>query len=198
MVGRRKIALVAAGAIATAGIAGGAVAATNGGGDEADDLAAAINARAGTQITAADLEAAYTDVLKERLAEAVTAGRITQAQADEMLARAADAPGLPGSGRPGGPGRGGHGGPHAQVLDEVATRVELTEEQLRTRLRAGTTLTAIAKAQGVTRAQLITTIRAALKADGVPAARTAELAAHIADDTGRRHGERGSQAAPTP
>ena len=58
-------------------------------------------------------------------------------------------------------------------------------------LQAGGDFAKIAKAQGVTRAELITTIRAALKADGVPAARTAELAAHIADDTRPERGGHG-------
>jgi cytosine/adenosine deaminase-related metal-dependent hydrolase len=188
-IGRGRIAVLAAGAVATAGIAGGAVAATSGGGDEASDLAAAINERAGTQITADDVEGAYLDLLEERLDEAVTAGRLTREQADEMLARAKDAPGLPGLGGHGGPGMSRGGGPHGAVLDEVATKLKLTEAQIRQRLENGSTLTKIAKAQGVSRAELITTIRAALKADGVPAARTAELAAHIADDTRPEPGE---------
>ncbi|WP_217921201.1 hypothetical protein [Miltoncostaea oceani] len=189
---RTKIAILAAGAVASAGIAGGAVAATSGGGDQASDLAEAINERAGTQITADDVTGAYQDLLKERLDEAVAAGRITQAQADEMLERAKDAPGLPGFGGHGpGMGRGGPGGPHGAVLDEVAAKLKLTEAQIRTKLEAGSTLTRIAKAQGVARAELIATIRAALTADGVPAARTAELAAHIADDTRPEPGEHG-------
>ena len=100
-----------------------------------------------------------------------------------MLQRAQSAPGLPPLGMPG-RGPGGHG-PHADVLAPVAKKLKLTEAQLRTKLEAGTTLTAIAKAQGVTRADLIATIKAALKAEGVPAARIADLAAHIADDTRR-------------
>ena len=50
--GRRKVAALAASAVAVAGISAGAVAATNGSADEASDLAAAINKRAGTSITA--------------------------------------------------------------------------------------------------------------------------------------------------
>ncbi len=190
--GRRRIALIAAGAVATAGLAAGAVAATNGGGDGAGDLAAAINERAGTQITADDVEGAYLDLLSERLDEAVAAGRLTREQADEMLERAKDAPGLPGLGPgpghmmgPGGPG------PHGAVLDEVATRLGLTEAQIRQRLDKGRTLTQIAKAEGVTRAQLVATIRAALTDEGVPADRVAELATHIADDTRPEGGPRG-------
>ena len=190
--GRRKVMIVAASAIGAAGLAAGAVAATSGSSDGAGDLATAINKRAGTQITADDVTGAYQDVLKANLAEAVAAGRITQAQADEMLKRAQSMPGIPLMGGPGGPGGRDHHGPHADVLAPVAKKIGLTEAQIRTKLEAGSTLATIAKAEGVSRADLIATISAALKADGVPAARIADLAAHIADDTrpgpGERHG----------
>ena len=189
--GRRKIAALAAGAVAVAGISAGAVAATGGSGDEASDLAAAINERAGTSITADQVEGALQDLLQERLDEAVAAGRITQAQADEMLKRAQDAPGLGlgFGGRHGGPGGPGFGA-RGEVMDKVAATLKLTEEQLHTRLHSGKTLAAIAKAQGVSRADLIATITAALKAEGVPAARVADLAKHIADDAHRGTGGR--------
>ena len=185
------MAALAAGAVAVAGISAGAVAATNGSADQASDLAAAINKRAGTSITADQVEGAFQDLLKQHLDEAVKAGRITQAQADEMLQRAQDAPGLPGlgfgrHGGPGGPGFGARG----EVMEKVAAKLKLTEEQLHTRLHSGKTLAAIAKAQGVSRADLVATITAALKAEGVPAARAADLAKHIADDAHRGPGGR--------
>ena len=198
--GRRKVAAIAAGAIAAVGITAGAVAATGGSGEEASDLAAAINQRAGTSITADEVTGAFQDLLKDRLDEAVKAGRLTQEQADQMLARAKDAPGLPGMF--GGPGHGpGPGfGERGAVLDKVAAKLKLTEEALGTKLRAGTSLTAIAKAQGVTRAALIATVTAALKAEGVPAARAADLAKHIADDTGPKggHWRGGPERGPRP
>jgi hypothetical protein len=185
-IGRRKVAALAAGAVAAAGITAGAVAATtNGSGQEAADLAAAINKRAGTSITAGDVTGAFQDLLKERLDAAVKAGKLTQAQADQMLQRAKDAPaGLPGPF--GGPGfeRGEHHVFHGEVLDGVAKKLGLTEAQLRAKWKPGTSLAAVAKAQGVTRAELLATITAALKADGVPASRASDVAAHIADDTG--------------
>lgn len=185
--GRRKVAALAAGAIAVAGISAGAVAATGGSGQEASDLANAINKRAGTSITGDQVQGAFQDLLKQHLDEAVKAGRITQAQADEMLKRAQDAPGIPGLGvgprdhGPGGPGF-GHG-PRGDVLDAVATKLKLIEDQLHQKLESGKTLAQVAKAQGVSRADLIATLTAALKADGVPAGRAADLAKHIADDT---------------
>jgi len=193
--GRRRIAALAAGAVAVAGISAGAVAATSGSRDEASDLAAAINERAGTSITADQVEGAFQDLLKARLDEAVKAGRITREQADVMLQRAQDAPGLPGLG---GPGR-GHGFGHGpglrggEVLEKVAAKLKLTEEQVRDRLESGRTLAQVAKAQGVSRAELIATLTAALKAEGVPAARVAELAKHIADDEHDGKGPRGGR-----
>ena len=179
--------VVAASAIGAAGLAAGAVAATSGSSDDAGDLAAAINKRAGTSITADQVTGAYQDVLKTHLAEAVAAGKITQAQADEMLKRAQSAPGIP---LLRGPGGRGHHGPRADVLGPVAKKLGLTEAQIRTKLEAGSTLATIAKAEGVSRADLVATITAALKAEGVPADRVAGLAAHIADDTRPGPGER--------
>ncbi len=185
--GPRKIAAMAVAVVATAGIAAGAVAATSGSSNQAGDLAAAINTRAGTSISAADVTGAFQDVMRARLDKAVAAGRLTQAQADEMRVRAKDAPGLPFLGGPGHRGR-GPGGPHADLMAPVAKTLKLTEAQLRTTLRAGSTLAAITKDQGVSRADLIASISAALKADGVPAARIAEIAAHIADENRPSHG----------
>ncbi|MEP6698516.1 MAG: hypothetical protein ABJB09_02195, partial [Verrucomicrobiota bacterium] len=110
MRGRTKLAAATVGVIAAAGAATGVVAAAgNGSGDPAGDLAAAINKRAGTSITAADISGAYQDLLKARLDAAVAAGRLTQAQADEMLARA-EAARLGGPGFEVGPGGPGHFG----------------------------------------------------------------------------------------
>jgi hypothetical protein len=190
---RRTLAIVAAGAVGAAGVAAGAVAATQGGRDaQAADLAAAINKRAGTSITGADVTGAFQDLLKERLDQAVADGRLTRAQADSMLQRAADAPGLPCLGGP--PFR--DHGPRAELLGPVAKRLGITEAQLRTRLRAGTSLAQVAKAEGVSRADLLAVIEKALRDAGAPSARVAAIAARIADGTpgprgGRGHGPGG-------
>jgi hypothetical protein len=197
MRGRTKLAAAAAGVVAAAGAATGVVAAAgNGSGDRAADLAAAINKRAGTSITADDITGAYQDLLKARLDAAVAAGRLTQAQADDMLARAKNAPlGGPGFGGPGFEPRwpGGPGGPRAEVLAPVSTLLKLSEDQLRTKLRSGSTLAQIAKAQGVTRADLVAAIAKALKtADpDLTDARATALAGRIADGEGPRGGPPG-------
>jgi hypothetical protein len=79
------------------------------------------------------------------------AGMITQAQADAIKARiaAGNGFGLGGLG-PGGPGgHRGPGGPGGHLAD-AATYLGLTEAKLLEQLRAGTTLAAVAKAQGKT------------------------------------------------
>jgi hypothetical protein len=195
MRGRTKLAAATVGVIAAAGAATGVVAASgNGSGDPAADLAAAVNKRAGTSITAADISGAYQDLLKTRLDAAVAAGKLTQAQADDMLARAKNAPlGGPGLGGPGfGPDRHGHV-QRAELLAPVAGLLKLSEDQLRTGLRSGDTLAQIAKAQGVSRADLIATITKALKAadTDLTDARAAAIAGRIADGKGPRGERRG-------
>ncbi len=191
MRGRTKLAAAAVGVVAAAGAATGVVAAAgNSSGDRAADLAAAINKRAGTSITADDVTGAYQDLLKARLDAEVAAGRLTQEQADDMLARAKDAP----LGGPvfGGPGFRGPGGPRAEVLAPVRTLLKLSEEQLRAKLHSGSTLAEIAKAQGVTRADLVAAIAKALKtADpDLTDARASAIAGRIADGEGPRGGHR--------
>jgi hypothetical protein len=190
MRGRTKLAAAAVGVVAAAGTATGVVAATgSGSGDRAADLAAAINKRAGTSITAADISGAYQDLLKARLDAAVAAGKLTQAQADDMLARAKDAP-------LGGPGLGDHGHrARAELLAPVAGLLKLSEDQLRTKLRSGDTLAQIAKAQGVSRADLVAAIAKALKtADpDTTDARATALAGQIADGEGPRGERRGER-----
>jgi len=192
MRGRTKLAAAAVGVVAAAGAATGVVAAAgNSSGDRAADLAAAINKRAGTSITADEVTGAYQDLLKARLDAEVAAGRLTQEQADDMLARAKDAP----LGGPvfGGPGFRGPGGPRAEVLAPVRTLLKLSEEQLRAKLHSGSTLAEIAKAQGVTRADLVAAIAKALKtADpDLTDARATALAGRIADGVGPRGEHRG-------
>src|SRR5262245_4957322 len=85
---RRWIGAIAAGTVLAGGVAGGVALAggSNGNGQSpAQSLADALNARAGTSLTAADVQAAFKDLFKERLDRAVSAGRLTQAQADELL-----------------------------------------------------------------------------------------------------------------
>lgn len=192
---RLKVLAVTAGAVAALGIGAGAVAATSGGGDPASDLAGAINKRAGTTITKADVQGAFTDLMKQRLADDVAAGRLTQAQADQILKDAQSGNGMPGFGFRGGPGGpGGHHGPRVEILAPVAKLLGTTEAQLKTKLQSGKTLTQVAKDAGVSKADLVAAIKAQLKAhkpQGAPAltdAQLTDMATHIADGTGRGPG----------
>jgi polyhydroxyalkanoate synthesis regulator phasin len=101
-----------------------------------------------------ELSDALKQALKNRLDEAVEAGRLTQAQADELADRidASEYPLL------GGIGRGGHGGHehgHGEILAAAAGYLGLTEAELRSELQ-DKTLAQIAKEQGKTVDGLVT------------------------------------------
>ena len=88
--------------------------------------------------------------MQSTLKPLVTAGTITQAQADAVVKvivaaePAGGARGGPGGRGPGGPG--GGRGPHS---DTVATALGITTTELRTQLQAGQTVAQIAGAKGV-------------------------------------------------
>src|SRR4051812_15182975 len=102
-----------------------------------DDAAGKLN------VKSADLEKALQEAYDDRIDAAVKAGKITQAQADELKARAKANGGLPLLGGPGFQGGGfgfghhGPGGPHGSAMDAAATYLGLTEAQLRTQLESG-------------------------------------------------------------
>jgi hypothetical protein len=94
------------------------------------------------------------------LSQAVTGGRITQAQADALLAnlkvtlpgqlQTKQVAGLEGSGFGGRGGKGGPGGMRGGAsLTTVATALGITEAELQTELQAGKTIAAVATAKGV-------------------------------------------------
>lgn len=199
VLGRKKMAAAAAGLVAAAGISAGAIAATGGSNNEASDLATAINKRAGTNITAAQVSGAFQDLLRARLDQEVKAGHLTQAQADQILKRAQSSPeGLPGVF--GGPGRGfheGRGGPD-RVLAAVATKLNTSEQKLHDQLEtSGKTLAQLAADGGLSRAELLATIIAELKKGGVTAAQADAMAAGIADRADAR-GPGGDHEGPPP
>ncbi|MBL6633448.1 MAG: hypothetical protein ISP32_03525 [Thermoleophilia bacterium] len=185
---KRIAGLAAVGVLVGGGLAG-AFAATGGQDDQAGDLASALSKRTGGQVSAADVKGAFTDVLKERLAEGVASGRITQAQADQMLERAKDAP-LPGMG-----GRGGHHGP-GKGMDEVKAAVEkklgMTHEQMHQAREQGKTLAQVAESKGVSKADLVSTITEAItksaRGSGLTDAQAKEMATRMVDGTGPRGG----------
>ncbi len=187
---KRIAGLAAVGMLVGGGLAG-AFAATGGQDDPAGDLAGALSQRTGDQVTAADVKGAFTDVLKQRLQEGVTSGRITQAQADQMLARAADMP-LPGMGRHGGPGGEMRGGMR-DMMTAVEKKLGVSHEQLHQARKEGRTLAQVAQSKGVDRAELVSTITSAIRASdrgtGLTEAQAKEMATRIADGTGHRGGD---------
>ena len=118
--------------------------------------------------------AALTTEFKAHLAEEVTSGKHTQAEADAKLAEfktrvttMVNTVGLP-QGKGGHEGKGGHrGGKFAS--EAVATTLKLTAAELQTELQAGKSLATIAKAQNVDIADVKATI-------------TKEFTAHLAEE----------------
>lgn len=173
--------MVLAGAVALG--AGGAtigVAASGGGSSPAKDLAEALNQTKGTHLTEADIQAAMQAAFKARLDAAVTAGRLTQAQADQMLTRAKDAPQR----------RARHEAAHAARIAPVAKLLGMTEDEIHTKLQGGTTLAKLAESKGVARAKLLDAIKEGLRAEATAEgetltdARLNEMATRMADGTG--------------
>jgi len=176
---KRLVAAVGGGILAGGALVGGVAVAGGSSGAPAQSLADALNKRAGTSLSASDVEQAFKDVLKTRLDQEVAAGRLTQAQADAILERAANGP--PG---PLGPRR--HVLRFGPDLAALAGTLGLSQDALRTQLKSGKTLAQIAEAQGVARSKLIDALVAAIKKDrpGVTDAQATQLANRIAD--GRR------------
>jgi len=188
---KRIAGLAAVGVLVGGGLAG-AFAATSGQDDPAGDLASALSKRTGEQVSAADVKGAFTDVLKQRLQEDVKSGRITQAQADDMLKRAANAP-LPGMG---GPGHGG-GGMH-EIGDAVAKKLGMTEQQLHDAREQGKTLAQVAASKGVDKADLVATVTTAIqkseRGSTLTEAQAKQMATDIVDGKGHRGGPGGGRS----
>jgi len=150
---------------------------------------AIVNDAAGTLgVAPSKLSDALKKALENQVDAQVTAGKLTQAQADAIKKRIEDGtqpifgggpggfgkhfghggpggfggPGGPGGfGGPGGPGH-DFGGPLAAGLDELGTYLGLSADALRTQLQSGKSLADIAKAQGKTVDDLKATITAAV------------------------------------
>lgn len=186
---KRIAGLAAVGVLVGGGLAG-AFAATSGQDDPAGDLASALSKRTGDQVSAADVKGAFTDVLKQRLREDVQSGRITQAQADDMLKRAANAP-LPGMGGPGHHG-GHHGRGMHEIGDAVAKKLGMTEQQLHDAREQGKTLAQVAASKGVSKADLVATVTTAIqkseRGSTLTDAQAKQMATDIVDGTGPRGG----------
>jgi hypothetical protein len=147
---KRFVLIASLAALAAAGIAGGALAAS-GTFDPAAERQAFLNDAAGRLGVSSDkLDAALKAAAVDRVDAALAAGRITKAEADAMKS-AINSGKLPlGMGVPGMGFRMGGGGIHTLggTLDAAATYLGLTEDQLQTQLESGKSLADVAKAQG--------------------------------------------------
>lgn len=189
-----------AGAATLAVLAGGAsaVAATTTTDRKAEEQAFLADAAKRLGVSSEQLTSALTAAQDARLAAAVKAGELTQAQADAIKARrAADGTVLSLGRGPGGPG--GHGGgPGArgggrELLADAAKAIGITEDALKTQLRDGKTLTEIVKAEGKTLADVQAAVKkaavarldAALKAKTITQAQYDEAVEHLNEHISR-------------
>jgi predicted DNA-binding protein (UPF0251 family) len=142
---RRKIIAVAGATLAVAG-GGAAVAATQGSSPQEESRAVIDDAAQQLGVSPEKLTDALKQALLNRVDAAVSAGRLTQAQADELKERIerGDTPLIvgPGFGR-------GHHGPHGFFgdLSTAADYLGLSEAALRTQLESGKTLADVAEAR---------------------------------------------------
>jgi len=156
---------LAVGAVAVAALAGGGAALAGSGLGSGEEQQAIIDdaaKRLGVEPQA--LEDALENALAARIDAAVAAGRLTEEQAAEMKQRLEDGqlPLFGGRGGPGhhGPGLGLHGG---ELVDSAAAYLGVSENELRSQLRDGKSLAAVAAAEGKTVAGLKAALRAAAK-----------------------------------
>jgi hypothetical protein len=143
---KRKVVAAGAAALAVAG-GGAAVAATSLVDPEQESKAVIDDAASQLGVQPSELSDALERALLKRVDAALAAGRITQAQADELEQRiqSGDYPLIgPVLGHRDGPGHGfGH-------FDAAAAYLGLTEAELRTQLEDGKTMADVARAQGKT------------------------------------------------
>jgi hypothetical protein len=192
--GSRRVLAASAAALAVAGGAGVAVAAS-GGNPRATDFLDSVAKHLG--VSPQKLEDATKAAAVDQVNADLAAGRITKAQADELKARIQSGDGvlggLRGPGFGGGPGgfggAGGFGIPGlagkpfiANELAAAAKYLGLSESDLRTKLEAGQSLAAVAKAQSKDLAGLEQAILDAAKADLDKAVADKKLTQSQADD----------------
>ena len=161
MQGKRSIrtrgaVIAAAAAIGAMGVSGTALAVSGSGGSGATSAQAAAQEQrdqfqadvaSALGVSTTRLEAALKDARLKQVDRAVAAGRLTQAQADELKQSIESGEAPTGFGP--GPGQGGPGGHHGPPgLDAAAAYLGLTATELRSQLATGSSLADVAKAEG--------------------------------------------------
>ncbi len=202
MSARRIVVIAATGALAVGG-AGVAIAAASKDDPKKTEEAMLADAAERLNVSPAKLrdalKAAQSAQLDKRLAQAVKDGDLTAKQADAIRkAREKSATVLgPGfGGRPGpgfrgrfgpGPGPGGRGhfrapgGPRMGLFADLAKALGISQRELKTRLREGNSIAAIAKAEGKALASVRSSVKAAAKARADKAVKEGDLTRKQAD-----------------
>lgn len=198
----RRIAVIGGTLVALAAGSAGAIAATQT--DEAKEREQTVldTAAKKLDVTPEELRSALKAGQAAQLDEAVKAGKLTQAQADEIKKRQAESGLVLGGGKDGPGGR--HGGPDGgrELMADAAKALGLTEAKLMEQLRDGKTITQIAKAQNKDLADVKAAVKKAALArldqqvkDGdITKAQRDEIAEHLEDHIehlGERRGGRG-------
>jgi len=174
----KLVTLAAVGALTLGGAAGAgtAIAATSG-----SAPSPAPTPAYGASAPRPDGSAARAERIKQALAGLVADKTLTQAQADKVastLAASGLGPGAPGRGPLVGPR--GFGGPGGAALTAAAKALGMSESDLRTQLRAGKSLAAIAQAKGVNVQKVVDALVAQAKqrlADAVKSGRLTQAQA---------------------
>jgi uncharacterized protein (DUF433 family) len=185
MMRTRRVAIAAAGLAVAAG-GGVAIAATTGSTPKEREQAVLDDAAGRLGTTADKLRDALGAAEDAQLDAAVKAGEITQDQADAIKARRAQSGLVLGD-------EGGHGFDHGfgfrhdagatdAALDAAAKTLKLDRDQLLTRLRDGTSLADIAKAQNVSIDDVRAAAQAAAKAELDKAVSAGDLTQAQADE----------------
>lgn len=204
MSARRIVAIAAAGAIAVGG-GGAAIAAVSKDGRKKNEDAVLADAAKRLDVTPEKLrgalKAAEDAHLGTKLDEAVKAGDLTRKQADAIKKRREQSGTVLGRGgrRFGGPGHGMHrrsgpgpagrphfrghgpGGPGMGVVGDLAKALGISDSELRTQLRKGRTVAAIAKAEGKSLAAVRSSVKAAAKTRADKAVESGDLTRKRAD-----------------
>ncbi len=148
-------------------------------------------------LTPAQMQAAFKAALVERIDARVAAGQLTQAQAEKLKQRIADAQGL-GLGARGALGKTAKAFKQrlvarSKALGPVASLLNTSREELRAELKAGKSLAEIAAAKGVSRADLVAAMVAPAKERLAKAVAAGTLTQTRADELAKRLTERVSK-----
>jgi hypothetical protein len=140
---KRRVAIGAAG-LAVLGGAGGTYAATQDGKGDDERKAFVNDAAKRLDVSPGKLQSALRGAFEDRLDAAVKAGRLTQAEANEIKKHKGR-----NSGPPGPPPFGvRHRGPAPPGIDAVAKYLDLSPARLHARLRSGKSLADVARERG--------------------------------------------------